>query len=108
MQDVSHRMTFPFGLRPPRDVYKQQATKSIQIQSRRQQPSSDLKVESRARRDPLDIPCIYHKGAQHTLCGYQLQRKIDQEHNVACVTQAPTSLDGGEFQKARTHRQVVG
>jgi hypothetical protein len=82
-------------------VYTQQATKLIQIQSGRQQPSSDLKVESCARSDPLDIPRIYHKGAQHTLRGCRLKRKIDQERDVACVTQAPTSPDDGEFQKAR-------
>jgi hypothetical protein len=68
-QDASHCKTFPFNLRPPGDVYKQQAAKSIQIQSGRHQPTSDLKVELRARRDPLDVPCIYHKGAQHTLRG---------------------------------------
>jgi hypothetical protein len=27
--------------------------------------------------------------------------EIDQERDVACAMQAPTSLDGGEFQKAR-------
>jgi hypothetical protein len=101
MQDASHRKTFPFGLRPPSDVYTRQAAKSIQIQSGRQQPSGDLKVESRARRDPLDVPCIYHKGARHTLRGCRLRKKIDQERDVSRATQAPTSPDGGEFQKAR-------
>jgi hypothetical protein len=43
-QDTSHHKTFPFGLRPSSDVYKQHAAKSIQIQSGRQQPPSDLKV----------------------------------------------------------------
>jgi hypothetical protein len=100
-QDASHRKTFPFGLQLPSDVYKHQAAKSIQIQSGRQQPTSDLKVEFRARRDPLDVPCIYHKGARHTLRGCWLRRKIDQECGVARVTQAPTSPDGGEFQKAQ-------
>jgi hypothetical protein len=28
-QDVSHRRTFPFGLRPYNDVYQRQTTKSI-------------------------------------------------------------------------------
>jgi hypothetical protein len=102
-QEASHRKTFPFGLRPTSDVYKQQAAKSIQIQSGRQQPSSDLKVESRARRDPLDVPCVYHKGARHTLRGCRLRKKIDQERDVARATQAPMSLDGGGFQKARIH-----
>jgi hypothetical protein len=100
-QDASRRKTFPFGLRPPSDVYTRQAAKSIQIQSGRQQPSGDLKVESRARRDPLDVPCIYHKGARHTLRGCRLRKKIDQERDVSRATQAPTSPDGGEFQKAR-------
>jgi hypothetical protein len=62
MQDVSHRKTFPFGVRLPSDAYAHQAAKSIQIQFGRQQPSGDLKVEARARRGPLDVPCIYHKG----------------------------------------------
>jgi hypothetical protein len=100
-QDASHHKTFPFGLRPPSDVYQHQATKSIQIQSGRQQPTSDLKVKPRACRDPLDVPCIYHKGAQHTLSGCLLRRKIDRERDVAHATQAPTSPDGGEFQKAQ-------
>jgi hypothetical protein len=82
-------------------VYKHQAAKSIQIQSGQQQPTSNLKVEFRARRDPLDVPCIYHKGARHTLRGCRLRRKIDQERNIARETQAPTSPDDGEFQKAR-------
>jgi hypothetical protein len=63
MQDASHRKTFPFGPRPPSDAYARQVAKSIQIQSGRQQPSGDLKVEAYTRRDPLDVPCIYHKGA---------------------------------------------
>jgi hypothetical protein len=69
MQDPSHRKTFPFGLRPPSDVYTRQVAKSIHIQSGRQQPSGDLKVETRARRDLLDVSCIYHMGARHTLRG---------------------------------------
>jgi hypothetical protein len=32
-QDASHRKTFPFGMRPPSDMYARQAAKSIQIQS---------------------------------------------------------------------------
>jgi hypothetical protein len=76
-QDASHRRTFPFGLRPPNDVYQHRAAKSIQIQSGRQQPFCDLKVKPRACRDPLDVSCIYHKGAQHTLRGCRLQKKID-------------------------------
>jgi hypothetical protein len=84
-QDTSHHKIFPFGLRPPSDVYKQQEAKSIQIQSGRQQPSRDLKVESHTRRDPLDVPCIYHKGAWHTLRGCRLRKKIDQERDFAHV-----------------------
>jgi hypothetical protein len=57
-------------------------------------------VESRTRRDPLDVPFIYHKGARHTLHGCRLRKKIDQKHDVARVTQAPTSPDDSEFQKA--------
>jgi hypothetical protein len=100
-QDASQRKTFPFGLRPSSDVYQHQAAKSIQIQSGWQQPASDLKVEPRTRRDPLDVQCIYHKGAQNMLRGCWLRRKIDQERDIARATQAPTSPDGGEFQKAR-------
>jgi hypothetical protein len=62
MEDALHRKTFPFGLRPSSDAYARQAAKSIQIQSERQQPSGDLKVETHARCDPLDVSCIYHKG----------------------------------------------
>jgi hypothetical protein len=100
-QDASHRRTFPFGLRSASDVHARQATKSIQIQSGRQEPSDDLRIEPSAHHDPLDVPCIYHKGARHTLRGYRLRKKIDQERDVACTTQAPTSPNGGEFQKAR-------
>jgi hypothetical protein len=75
-QDASHRRTFPFGLRSPNDVNARQAAKSIQIQSGRQKPYGDLKVETRAHRDPLDVPCIYHKGARHTLRGCWLRKKI--------------------------------
>jgi hypothetical protein len=100
MQDASHRKTFAFGLRAPSGVYTRQAAKSIQIQFGRQQPSGDLKVEPRARRDPLDVPCIYHKGAWQILRGCRLRKKIDQERDVLRTTQAPMSLDGGEFQKA--------
>jgi hypothetical protein len=74
MQDASHRRTFPFGLRPASDVHARQAEKSIQTQSGRQKPSGDLKVEPRVRRDPLDVPCIYHKGARHTLRGCRLRK----------------------------------
>jgi hypothetical protein len=66
-QNASHRKTFPFCMRPPSDVCQHQVAKSIQIQSGRQQPTSDLKVEPRAHRDPLDVPCIYHKGVRHTI-----------------------------------------
>jgi hypothetical protein len=42
----------------------------------------------------------------------RLQKKIDQERDVACPTQAPMSLDGGEFQKAQIrispNNQIVG
>jgi hypothetical protein len=77
MQDASHRKTFPFSLQPPNDVYTQQVAKSIQIQSGQQQPSDNLKVETHVRHDRLDVPCIYHKGARHTLCGCWLRKKID-------------------------------
>jgi hypothetical protein len=40
--------------------------KSIQIQSGRQEPTSDLKVEPHARCDPLDVPCVYHTRAHDT------------------------------------------
>jgi hypothetical protein len=100
-QDASHRKTFPFSLRAPSGVYTRQAAKSIQIQSGRQQPSGDLKVKPRTCRDPLDIPCIYHKGARHMLRGCRLRKNIDQERDVTRATQAPTSPDRGEFQKAR-------
>jgi hypothetical protein len=96
-QNASHRKSFPFGLRPPSDVYTQQAAKSTQIQSGRQHPSGDLKVESRDHRDPLDVSCIYHKGARHTLRDCRLLKKIDQECDASRATQAPTSLGGGEF-----------
>jgi hypothetical protein len=99
-QVMSHCKIFPFGLRPPSNVYKHEAAKSIQIQSGRREPTSDLKVESRARHAPLDVPCIYHKGARHTLRGCRLRRKIDEERDVR-TTQAPTSPDDGEFQKFR-------
>jgi hypothetical protein len=85
-QEASHRRTFPFGLQPLSDVYTRQAAKSIQIQSGRQQPSGDLKVESRARRDPFDVPCIDHKVARHTLRGYRLRKKIDQECDISRAT----------------------
>jgi hypothetical protein len=100
-QDASARKTFPFGLRPPSDAYARQVAKSIQIQSGRQQPSGDLKVEARACCDPLDVPCIYHKGARHTLRGCRLRKKIDQEHDASRAPLASTSLDDGEFLKAR-------
>jgi hypothetical protein len=73
----------------------------IQIQSGRQQPSGDLKVESHAPCDLLDVPCIYHKGARHALHGCRLRKKIDQERDASRTTQAPTSPDDSEFQKAR-------
>jgi hypothetical protein len=79
MQDVSHHKTFPFGLQPSSDTHAHQAAKSIQIQSGRRESSSDLKIEPHARRDPLDVPCTYNKGARHTLHGCRLRKKIDQE-----------------------------
>jgi hypothetical protein len=60
---VSCRKTFPFGLRPPSDVYTRQMAKPSQIQSRWQELSSTLMTEFRVCRDPLDVPCTYHKGA---------------------------------------------
>jgi hypothetical protein len=47
------------------------------------------------------VPCIYHKGARHTLCGCRLRKKIDQERDTSRAVQAPTSPDDSEFQKAR-------
>jgi hypothetical protein len=47
------------------------------------------------------VPCIYHKGARHTLHGCQLRKKIDQERDASHAVRAPTSPDDGEFQKAR-------
>jgi hypothetical protein len=74
-QDASHRKTFPFSLRPSSDAYARQVAKSIQIQSGWQHPSGDLKVKTCVCRDPLDVPCIYHKGARHTLRGCRLGRR---------------------------------
>jgi hypothetical protein len=96
-QDASNRKTFTFALRLPSDVFTRQAAKSIKIQSRRQQPSGDLKVETRARRNPLDVPCIYHKGARHTLRGCWLRKKIKQERDPSHAARAATSPDDGEF-----------
>jgi hypothetical protein len=93
---------FPFGLRPPSDVYAHQAVKSPQIQSMQQRPSGNLKPEFRACRNPLDVPCTYHKGAQHTLRGCRLGKKIDRER-LPHTTQTSAPLDGGEFQKVRVH-----
>jgi hypothetical protein len=104
-QDASNHKTFPFALRPPSDAYTRQVAKSIQTQSGRQQPSGDLKVETRARRDPLDIPCIYRKGARQTLHGCRLRKNIDQERphlqTTTTMSWAPTSPDDDEFQNAR-------
>jgi hypothetical protein len=88
-------------MRPSSDAYARQVAKSIQIQSGRQQPSSDLKIEPLARHDPLDVLCTYHKGAWHTLHGCRLRKKIDQERDALHVARNPTSLDIGKFQKAR-------
>jgi hypothetical protein len=99
--DASRRKTFPFGLRPPSDAYARQATKSIQIQSGRQRSSGDLKIEPRARRNLLDIPCTYHKGARHTLRGCWLRKKTDQERDASRAARTPMSSDVGEFHKAR-------
>jgi hypothetical protein len=52
---------FPFGLRPPSNIYARQAIKSSQIQSGWRRLAGDLKPELRAHRDLLDIPCTYHK-----------------------------------------------
>jgi hypothetical protein len=100
-QDASHRKTFPFGLWPSSDAYARQAVKSIRIQSGRQQPSGDLKVETHTRRDPLDVSCIFHKGARHTLHGCYLWEKIDQERDASRAVRAPTSRDDCELQKAQ-------
>jgi hypothetical protein len=78
-QDASHRKTFPFGLRPSSDAHARQAAKTIQIQSGWRDSSVDLKIKPHARRDPLDVPCTYHKGTWHTLRGCRLRKKIDQE-----------------------------
>jgi hypothetical protein len=77
MQTASHRKTLPFGLRPSSDAYIRQVTKSSQIQYGWRESSGDLKIEPRARRDPLDVPCTYHKGVRYTLRGCRLQKKID-------------------------------
>jgi hypothetical protein len=68
-QDASRCKTFPFGLRSSSDAHTRHVAKSIQIQSGPQESSGDLKIEPRTRRDPLNVPCTYHKGARHTLCG---------------------------------------
>jgi hypothetical protein len=96
MQMASRQGTFPFGLRPPSDAYARQAIKSSQIQSGQRRPSSDLKPELRTNRDPLDISCTYDKGAQHTLHGYILRKKISQEW-LPRTTLTPTSPNGGDF-----------
>jgi hypothetical protein len=75
--------------------------KSIQIQYRRWESYGDLKIDPCAHRDPLDVPYTYHKGARHTLCGYRLQKKIDQERNASRGVRTPTSPNVGEFQKAQ-------
>jgi hypothetical protein len=99
-QDASHRKTFPFGMRPTSNVHTHQEAKSIQIQSGRQQPSGDPKVESRARATRLTYRAS-PKGARHTLHGCQLRKNIDQERGASRATQAPTSPDGSEIQKAQ-------
>jgi hypothetical protein len=81
-QDASRRKTFPFGLRLPNDAYARQATQSIQIQSGRRS-FGDLKTKPRTRHYPLDVPCTYHKGARHTLCGCRLRKKIDKERDAS-------------------------
>jgi hypothetical protein len=57
-QDASRRKTLPFGLRPSSDTHTRQAAKFIHIQSVRQESSGDLKIEPRARRDPLWLPAM--------------------------------------------------
>jgi hypothetical protein len=49
---------------------------------------------------PRPSRCTVHL-PQHTLCGCRLRKKIDQERDVSRAAQAPTSPNGGEFQKAR-------
>jgi hypothetical protein len=71
-QDASRRKTLSFGLRPSSDARARQAAKSIQSQSRRRESPGDLNIEPRAHREPLDVPCTYHKGARHTLHGCRL------------------------------------
>jgi hypothetical protein len=100
-QDASHRKTFPFGLLPPSDAHAHQVAKSIQIQSGRQQPYDNLKVEVCARCDPLDVPRICHKGTLHTLRGCRLRKKINQERDASRAAWAPVSPDDGEFQRVR-------
>jgi hypothetical protein len=102
MQDASHRKIFPFGLRPSNDVYTRQAAMSIQIQFGRQEPSGDLKVETRTRRDPLDIPCVYHKGARHTLRGCRLPKKIDQERDASHVAKLTRLQTVESFKRPRS------
>jgi hypothetical protein len=98
-QDASHRKPFPFGLWPPSDAYARQVEKSIQIQSGRHQPSDDLKVETRACHDPLDVPCIYHKGARHTLHGRRLRKKIDQERDTSRTARLPHLRTTASFRR---------
>jgi hypothetical protein len=65
---MSCRETFPFGLLPSSDAHARQAAKSFQIQS--------------GHRESLDVPCTYHKSTRHTLRGYRLRKKINQESSA--------------------------
>jgi hypothetical protein len=60
------------------DAHARQAAKSFQIQSGRRELSADLNIEPHTHRNPLDVPCTYHKGTRQTLRGYRLRKKIDQ------------------------------
>jgi hypothetical protein len=89
MQDASHRKAFPFGLPPSSDAHARQVAKSIKIQSGQLESSGDLKIEPRARRDPLNVMCTYYKGTQHTLPGCRLRKKIDRERDASRGAQTP-------------------
>jgi hypothetical protein len=91
----------PFNLRLSSNAHARQEAKSIQILSRRRESSGDLNIKPRVRRDLLDVPCTYHKGARHTHRGCRLWKKIDWECDASHSVWTPTSPDIAEFQKPR-------
>jgi hypothetical protein len=99
-QDASHRKTFPFDLRPQRRVHSiigEVDLDPIWATATIWRPQGQNLHLSR----PLDVPCIYHKGARHTLRGCRLRKKIDQDRDASRAAKTPTSPDDGEFQKVR-------